>query len=473
MARINLTDRFIDSEKRKPAHGRADYLDAIVPGLALRVTSKGHRCFVLVARYPIHPKNPTRRALGDYGEITLEDAREKARGWLALIQKGIDPKVEEARQRAVEQRRQVNTFAAVARQFLERVVKGPAYVELERIAHDRRATDRQMTAKAAFAAVCADPANRQLLRRAKDEGIAKKDEAIRAIDGDFVKRWGARPITDILPEECAAAIRAVVKRGAPYEAHNRLGHLRRLFNWAIGTQEFGIIASPVERLSPKDLIGKREARARVLSDAELSAIWGAAGGPTDASEIAEGRRRDVKRDTTKPMGYPYGPLIKMLILTGQREREVADMSWSEVDLAGGLWTIPARRMKGDRAHEVPLAPDALALLASLPRFNAGEFVFSTTSGAKPVSGFSKTKERIDSLSGVSGWKFHDLRRTARTHFSALPVQDLVRELVIAHARPGLHKVYDQHTYRDEKRECLVLWEARLRSTLDHDRAPMA
>jgi integrase len=320
--------------------------------------------------------------------------------------------------------------------------------------------------------VCADPPNRQLLQRAKDEGIAKKDEAIRAIDGDFVKRWGARPITDNLPEECAAASRAVVKRGAPYEAHDRLGHLRRLFNWAIGTQEFGIITSPVERLSPKDLIGKREARARVLSDAELSAIWGAAGGPTDASEIAEGRRRDVKRDTTKPMGYPYGPLIKMLILTGQREREVADMSWSEVDLAGRLWTIPARRMKGDRAHEVPLAPDALALLASLPRFNAGEFAFSTTSGAKPVSGFSKTKERIDSLSGVSGWKFHDLRRTARTHFSALPIQDLVCELVIAHARPGLHKVYDQHTYRDEKRECLVLWEARLRSTLDHGRAPL-
>jgi integrase len=465
VARINLTDRFIDSDKRTPAQGRTDYMDGIVPGLALRVTSNGHRSFVLVARYPVNPKNPTRRALGEYGEITLEDAREKARGWLALIQKGVDPKVEEARQRAAEQRRQVNTFAAVARQFLERAVKGPAYVELERIAHERRAADRQVTAKAAFAAACSDPANQILLQRVKGEGIAKKDEAIRAIEGDFVKRWGPRPITDILPEECAAAIRAVVKRGTPYEAHNRLGHLRRLFNWAIGTHEFGVIASPVERLSPKDLIGKREARVRVLSDAELSAIWKATGGPTDASEIVEARRRDVKWDTTKPMGYPYGPLIKMLILTGQREREVADMSWSEVDFVGKLWTIPARRMKGDRSHEVPLAPDALALLASLPRFNAGEFVFSTTGGTKPISGFSKTKERIDSLSEVTAWKFHDLRRTARTHFSALPVQDLVRELVIAHARPGLHKVYDQHSYREEKRECLVLWEQRLRGII--------
>ena len=102
MAKIHLTDRFIASPKRAPAQGRTDYPDALVPGLALRVTSAGHRSFVLVARYPLKPKNPTRRALGDYGEITLDQAREKARGWLALIRKGVDPKVDEARQRAAE-----------------------------------------------------------------------------------------------------------------------------------------------------------------------------------------------------------------------------------------------------------------------------------------------------------------------------------------------------------------------------------
>ncbi len=141
------------------------------------------------------------------------------------------------------------------------------------------------------------------------------------------------------------------------------------------------------------------------------------------------------------------------------------MAWQEVDFGRRLWTIPAERMKGDRAHEVPLSPDALALLKSLPRFNAGDFVFSTTSGAKPVNGFSKAKERLDKLSGVTGWKFHDLRRTMRTHLSALPVQDMVRELVIAHAKPGLHKVYDRHSYEAEKRECLELWEARLRDVV--------
>jgi integrase len=80
-------------------------------------------------------------------------------------------------------------------------------------------------------------------------------------------------------------------------------------------------------------------------------------------------------------------------------------------------------------------------------------------------GFSKAKARVDKLSEVNGRVIHDLRRTARTHFSALPVQDIIRELVIAHAQPHLHQVYDQHSYQDEKRECLRLWELRLQGIL--------
>jgi len=242
-----------------------------------------------------------------------------------------------------------------------------------------------------------------------------------------------------MPEEVAAAVRAIVKRGAPYQAHNALGYARRLFNWAIGTHEFGIQTSPVTQLKPKDLIGKRESRERILLDDELRAVWNAAG----------------------EMGYPYGPLFRLLVLTGQREREVADMRWAEVDFAQRMWTIRAERMKGGRAHEVPLTSAAVGLLASLPRWNQGDYVFTTTGGTKPVNGFSKAKVRIDKLSGVSGWVLHDLRRSVRTHLSALPVEDLVRELVIAHAKPGLHKVYDLHAYQDEKRHCLDLWEKRL------------
>src|ERR1700727_2350216 len=85
MPRITLTDRFIGSERRNPAHGRVDYHDSIVPGLALRVTATGHKSFVLIARFPRHPEHPTRRAIGAYGRITLEQARDTARAWLTMI----------------------------------------------------------------------------------------------------------------------------------------------------------------------------------------------------------------------------------------------------------------------------------------------------------------------------------------------------------------------------------------------------
>ena len=98
MSRQNLTDRFINSRKPAPAGQRQEYTDAIVPGLALRVTDRGHKSFVLISRYPSNPKNPTRRVLGYVGVIGLDEARQKAREWLELVGKGIDPKAEEARQ---------------------------------------------------------------------------------------------------------------------------------------------------------------------------------------------------------------------------------------------------------------------------------------------------------------------------------------------------------------------------------------
>jgi integrase len=393
MANRTLTDRFIQSCKPALAGKRLDFADAVVPGLVLRVTDRGHKSFVLRCRYPLNPANPTRRALGDYGALTLEEARDKARTWLALIGKGIDPKIAEQRLRAEAQRRQVTTFGAVAADFLERHVAN----------------------------------------------FSRRKDAQRIIEAEFVARWKTRPITEVLPEEVAAVIRTIVKRGATYQAHQAFAMLRLLYRWAIGTGEYGITTSPTERLQPTKLIGRREPRDRVLTDDELRCVW----------------------ESASAMGYPYGPLIRLLILTGLREREVADATWSEFNLPRRLWTVPAPRMKGRRAHEVPLADQALELIQSLPRFTAGEFVFSTTGGAKPVNGFSKTKVRMDRLSGVSNWKFHDLRRTMRTHLSALPVQDLVRELVIAHAKPGLHRVYDLHAYQDEKRHCLNLWEWRL------------
>ena len=220
--------------------------------------------------------------------------------------------------------------------------------------------------------------------------------------------------------------------------------------WAEGQHAYGLTASPAERLRPKDLTGKKTARQRVLDDAELRALWRAA----------------------ERTPYPYGPVYLMLALTGQRKSEVAEARWREFDIQKKLWTIPAERMKMDAPHIVPLSDDVIAILKILPKFKQGDHLFSTTFGAKPVNGFSKAKARLDkSMHDEMGaepvhWTIHDIRRTMRTGLSALPIADLVRELVIAHAQQGLHKVYDQHSYLDEKRRALDLWAARLMSILD-------
>jgi Arm DNA-binding domain len=102
MPKINLTDRKLKSLKAARAGDRYELLDQLVPGFGVRVTDKGPRTFILKTRYP-GSRHPTRRALGEYGpkhgELTLEEAREKAREWLS--KKGFDPAhVEEEKRQA-------------------------------------------------------------------------------------------------------------------------------------------------------------------------------------------------------------------------------------------------------------------------------------------------------------------------------------------------------------------------------------
>lgn len=168
MGRVNLTDRYIQSRKAAAPGCREDHFDALVPGLGLRVTDRGNKSFVLVARYPTSPLNPTRRSLGTYGKITLDEARQKARDWLSLIRRGIDPAIEEERRRAAARQEQANTFDTVATAFLDRYA----------------------------------------------DKLAKGSEARAIFKKEFLPRWQNRLITEISPKEAAEAIRAISDRGA-------------------------------------------------------------------------------------------------------------------------------------------------------------------------------------------------------------------------------------------------------------------
>jgi integrase len=242
-----------------------------------------------------------------------------------------------------------------------------------------------------------------------------------------------------------AAVEEIADSGRTATARKLHAHISKLFSWAVARGKYCLETSPCADVKPAALIGTPKARDRVLSDNEIRALWEAADG----------------------LSYPAAPFVRLLLLTGQRLRECAEMRRNEVDLDKALWVIPASRMKGNAAHEVPLPPTAVEILKSLPRWT-GPFVFSTTGGERPISGFSKMKLRIDAATAgpIPAWRFHDLRRTVRTGLGGLPVPNNVAELVIAHAQPGLHKVYDRHGYREEKRRALEIWAAKLRDIVE-------
>jgi len=239
-----------------------------------------------------------------------------------------------------------------------------------------------------------------------------------------------------------------VKIHAPYMAHALLATVRRLYRWASTPgRGYGITGSPCFNIRPTDLIGEKQPRTRVLEDREIRAFVRAC----------------------DQLGYPYGTIGKVLLLTGARHREVSEAPWAEFDLDAKTWTIDPARFKSNIEHVVPLTDDVLALLNDVPRFKRGNHVFSTTWGEKPTMIGDKIKTQIDALMAQElgtkpkPWRVHDLRRTVRSHLSALQIPDHVAEMVLGHGRKGLQRVYDQHRYEDELREALTRWAARLRS----------
>jgi integrase len=157
-----------------------------------------------------------------------------------------------------------------------------------------------------------------------------------------------------------------------------------------------------------------------------------------------------------------------LLLTGARKSEVAGLLVREIDLDNNLWSVPPERFKSKATHLVPLTEPAIDIIKALPRFGKGDHLFSTTFGEKPVSGFSKSKDRLDGLmaaeiGAVPPWRVHDIRRTVRTR---LRVSDLVAETILGHGKKGLQRVYDQHQYLPEMREALELWAGRLRDVVN-------
>jgi integrase len=257
-------------------------------------------------------------------------------------------------------------------------------------------------------------------------------ETERLLKREVVGEWRGRRLSSIKRPEIYALLDRIVDR-APIVACRVRVVFHHMGEWAV--ERALIETNPARGIKPPAVEGSRD---RVLTDAEIQALWTA----------------------TEALGYPFGPLVRMLLLCGQRLRETAHMQWSEIDFAAKTWALPGLRSKNGVANEVPLAPQALAILEGVPRFEGSPFVF-TLGGDRPLNDFTRAKHRLDALlPAMPHWVLHDLRRTCASGMAGLAIAPHVVEAVLNHRTgtiKGVAAVYNKYNYASEKRAALARW----------------
>jgi integrase len=255
-------------------------------------------------------------------------------------------------------------------------------------------------------------------------------ETSRLLRREAGRPWAGKSIHAISKRDVIAVISAIEQRGAPAAANKTLKSIKTFLHWCVGRAILD--QSPAEGVP---LPAKEVARDRVLDDQELAKIILA------SDEI----------------GGPYGGIVQLLALTGQRREEVAGLTWEELDLVGRVWTLPRTRTKNAKTHVVHLSERSMAVLRGVERH--GPYVFSPT-GNKPFQSFSQYKRLLDQLSSVTSWRLHDLRRTCVSGMARLGVAPHVADKILNHQSgtiSGVAAVYQRHDFLAERREALERW----------------
>ena len=256
-------------------------------------------------------------------------------------------------------------------------------------------------------------------------------ETVRIFRRNVLPVIGKRSIHDLTRADISHMLSDIAKT-APTMANRVLAAVRKFFNWCYSNSI--VEKSPSEGISAPSRENQRD---RLLDDGELSRVVAAA----------------------RQIGFPYGVLVELLALTGQRRDEVAAMAWTEIDIPNRTWTIPGARAKNGKAHIVHLSAAALRLLDTV--LVHGPIVLSID-GMTPFQGFSRAKTRLDKLSGVSDWRLHDLRRTFASGMARLGVAPHVADKVLnhqLHTMSSTAAVYQRHAFLDERRAALDRWSA--------------
>jgi integrase len=263
-------------------------------------------------------------------------------------------------------------------------------------------------------------------------------EIARLLRREIGKAWAGRSIHEIAKRDVVEVVSAIERRGAPVAANKALKSIKMFLRWSVGRAILD--QSPAEGVPTPT---KEVARDRVLSDDELARV------------ILAAREIDDR----------YGGIVELLALTGQRREEVARLAWEELDLGRRVWTIPKERTKNAKPHVVHLSDEALAVLER--RQKQGAHVFALH-GGKPFQEFSFAKRKLDAVSGVTGWRLHDLRRTCVSGMARLGVAPHVADKVLNHQSgtiSGVAAVYQRHEFLRERKDALERWGAHVGKTV--------
>ena len=307
----------------------------------------------------------------------------------------------------------------MAREALKKAGKGIDPVD------DRHKELGQLSATA-FEAVC----ERFIALYAKPN-VETWPNIARLLRQHVVPVWRTRQINTIGRAAVHELLDDIIQRRTVGRAREVRKHLSKMFNWAV---DRGMLeASPLAGMRRPELA--YVPRERVLSMTELRKVW----------------------EAGEKLGYPFGPMVRLLLLTAQRRAEIASSRrpWIHDDLKA--MEIPASEYKTDRPQVVPISTPAQSIIDSLPLWNAGDYLLSTTGGVRPVSGFSKAKAELNAICGFDDWTLHDLRRSAATHMARLGVPQEHIERVLGHAIEGVAGTYNRYSYLEEKRAALERW----------------
>ena len=398
--------------------------DAGARSLFLVITPTGHKSWLMrfrtsggrIGKLVLGPVDLSGRELtGDpaIGQpLTLAAARQLAAEVLRQRALGHDPvadhKARKLRQRAAVQEAASDTFGAAAQDFITKY-------------------------------------SRQRVRRWQEQarllGLRPTRVGLEVIPGGLAARWADKPLAQIDGHDIHAIVADTRERGAPglkrrssgpteSRARAMFAVLSKLFAWLI--QHRRIEATPCTSVHRPE---SAMARDRVLTNDEIVKFW----------------------RTTEQIRPQFGSVLKLLLLTGCRLNEIAQLRWEE--LSADEINLPGTRTKNHRAHRIPLAPMAQSIIAAMPRIDDCPYVF-TTNGKAPVSVGSKIKNGLDAEMKIPAWRIHDLRRSAVTGMAELGIRPDVIELCVNHVsgtRGGIAGVYNRSELLPERRAALERW----------------